>query len=270
MHRRNASSENLWDPQKVFQCPSDYKYAMVILNRPICLHQDQVLPLWRKARVTITVDGGTDRWMKYIGDQAQGVLSGTTKTYLPTFITGDMDSIAPSLLKKLQLIKANVIYTLDQSETDYTKALIQLKQYMMDHQEKLDGVYILTETSGRFDQIISNINTLYKSFKFLNGIPVIQIACDSLTWLLKPGRHKILVPDILLKNESWCALIPFGDSNNCVTTTGLKWNLDRTCLRFGGLISTSNTYDGTPEVTIDTDVFLVWAMGIESITGVTA
>ena len=51
------------------------------------------------------------------------------------------------------------------------------------------------------------------------------MASNSLTWLLRPGRHKIIIPEIILQNKSWCALIPFGESNSRVTTEGLKWNL---------------------------------------------
>ena len=40
-------------------------------------------------------------------------------------------------------------------------------------------------------------------------------------------------------------------------------------MQYGSLISTSNTYDGHPEVTITTDVHLLWSMGIEPITGMT-
>ena len=108
--------------------------------------------------------------------------------------------------------------------------------------------------------------------------------------------HKILIPDIILKSKSWCALIPFGNSNNCITTSGLKWNLskkshnnylydstihlsftiiinifaDKTCMKFGELLSTSNTYDDQPEVIVETDVPMIWTMGIEALTKINA
>ncbi|XP_032456322.1 thiamin pyrophosphokinase 1 [Nasonia vitripennis] len=153
-------------------------------------------------------------------------------------------------------------------ETDYTKSLIQLGQYTLKNNIKLNGIHVLAETSGRLDQIVSNINTLYKSHKLFNDVPVIQIAGESLTWLLKPGVHKIIIPEEIVKSKTWCALIPFGNANSCVSTTGLKWNLNKTCMKFGELVSTSNTYDGHPEVTVDTNVNLVWCMGIKPLTRV--
>lgn len=40
---------------------------------------------------------------------------------------------------------------------------------------------------------------------------------------------------------------------------------DRATLQFGGLISSSNTYDDCSEVTINTDSPVVWTMGIEAL-----
>lgn len=43
---------------------------------------------------------------------------------------------------------------------------------------------------------------------------------------------------------------------------------DNTTMQFGGLVSTSNTYDNlTSEVTINTDTMVIWTMGIEPFMG---
>ncbi|XP_011497358.1 PREDICTED: thiamin pyrophosphokinase 1 [Ceratosolen solmsi marchali] len=266
MQNLNLDSQTVWNPINVFKIEDTFKYAIVILNRPILLCNDQVLSLWEKAQVTVTVDGGTTRWIDYLGDRANKLLTGECKKYLPMLITGDMDSVVKEQLIKLEQMETNVIFTPDIMETDYTKSLIELRKYILHNKIELNGIYVFAETSGRLDQIISNINTLHKSDKLIDYIPIFQIASNSLTWLLKSGKHVINVPDILLKSKSWCALIPFEDTNSCVTTTGLKWNLNKTNMKFSKLISTSNTYDGHNEITVITNVTLVWIMGIEPLT----
>ena len=48
MQSENTLNETIWDPLHIFQCPADYKFAIVVLNQPILLHHDYVLPLWEK------------------------------------------------------------------------------------------------------------------------------------------------------------------------------------------------------------------------------
>lgn len=78
----------------------------------------------------VTVDGGTNHWIKYIGDFANSLLNGQSKQYLPTLVTGDMDSILPQYLEKLKCTEAKVVYTMDQNDTDFTKSIIELGQYL--------------------------------------------------------------------------------------------------------------------------------------------
>lgn len=52
--------------------------------------------------------------------------------------------------------------------------------------------------------------------------------------------------------------------NNFSNSICFSYALDNTTLQFGGLVSTSNTYDNlTSEVTINTDTIVLWTMGIE-------
>ncbi|KAG8572629.1 hypothetical protein GDO81_012112 [Engystomops pustulosus] len=115
---------------------------------------------------------------------------GQEDEYLPDFISGDFDSIQP-LVKEFYKIKVDVIV-------------------------------VLGGLGGRFDQIMASVETLYHSIK-ISSIPVIVIQEASLIYLLQPGKHKLHVATG--KEGKWCGLIPVGSPCNCVTTTGLKWNL---------------------------------------------
>ncbi|XP_018561599.1 thiamin pyrophosphokinase 1 [Anoplophora glabripennis] len=242
---------------------SQYKnsdYAVIILNTPINFNQHFILNLWNQAKVRITVDGGTKKWFQWLTSHEREF----KEALHPDLITGDMDSLPKDVLNYFEKRNSKIVVTPDQDETDFTKALRELKTHCNMENLQIDTVYALADTSGRFDQIMANINTLYKSRDILKNVKIYQVASSSLTWLLSKGQHSISIPATLRKNQEWCALIPVG-SPCVVSSTGLKWNLVNTKLEFGFLVSTSNTYDGSPEITVETDGPIVWSMGIETL-----
>ncbi|KRT84984.1 hypothetical protein AMK59_1804, partial [Oryctes borbonicus] len=215
-----------------------FNYAILILNRPINLPftKGTVVDLWQNAMVRITVDGGADRWLWWL--ERNNISNDIIKQ--PDLITGDMDSIKADTLETFRNLKdCAVVVTEDQSETDYTKALKELKKHSKLHGKQVDFVITITEDSGRFDQIIANINTLFKATSFLPNVDVYIITNEEISWLLWTGSHKIFVSSNVLQYSQWCSLIPFG-SSALVTTSGLKWNLSNSALAFGQMVSTSN------------------------------
>ncbi|XP_008544427.1 thiamin pyrophosphokinase 1 [Microplitis demolitor] len=265
MQNETKLNETLWDPTEIFTSSVDYKYAIIILNQPILFKKNIVLPLWKKAQFRITVDGGANQWLKYLGTLADEIFSKKCIEYAPDLITGDFDSILPDHINKLKNVGVEIITTMDQNHTDFTKSLMQLSTKCKHKDIQLKAVYVFVETAGRFDHIMGNINTLYRSKEIIDVETIIQVASNSLTWLLKPGYHIIKIPQVLRRTHSWVGLIPIGSVVKTISTTGLKYNLDKHTLAFGDLVSTSNTYDGSPEVTVTTDSHVIWTMGIESL-----
>ncbi len=202
------------------------------------------------AQIKVTVDGGTNRWIEWLQKHSLA-----DELEPPTYITGDLDSCR---LESIEFFSKSteVVKTLDQDHTDFTKCLKFLEK------TKLDFFVSICESSGRFDHILANINTLFKNHQKSPELsrPVYILSSDSLTWLLPPGKSTIHIPENLRKY--WCSLVPIG-SRSTVTTTGLKWNLNNQVMEFGGIVSTSNRYDGkSDEVTIIGDTPLLWSMGI--------
>lgn len=75
----------------------------------------------------VLVDGGINRWHKWINQNNLALNNGLLN---PDLVTGDMDSIDRRLLQKIQENDSiKVVYTLNQDETDFTKALREVKTF---------------------------------------------------------------------------------------------------------------------------------------------
>ncbi|KAL1517164.1 hypothetical protein ABEB36_000963 [Hypothenemus hampei] len=257
------NNHKIWTPcEDIFENFRSKNYVIVVLNCNINLNVDHrhLLNLWAHAKLRVTVDGGTRRWLNWLqAHQCEDSL-----VFAPDLITGDFDSLSSEVLEYFQKRNSKIVKTPSQEETDFTKALREIQKHCDEECIQVDAVFVLGDTSGRFDQIIANINSLYKALNFMKNTIIYQIANNSITFLLEPGSHTISIPKHLREHQEWCALLPLG-APCTATSTGLKWNLDKTLLSFGGMVSSSNTYNGDPFVTIDSEGFITWSMGIESI-----
>jgi len=171
--------------------------------------------------VRCAVDGGSNHWRDFVVSQAMSKKSNGATTPLEPLdvITGDFDSITEDTVDFFKTTPK--VHTPDQDATDFTKAIAVLQPVMA--QRKIRDVVVFHDTSGRLDQVMANLNTLYKSQK--DNCNVFLLSGDSVTWLLRPGKHTIQVPVDLVTSQRWCSLMPLGSPAHNVTTTGLKWNL---------------------------------------------
>uniref|UniRef100_A0A1I8NHF1 Thiamine pyrophosphokinase n=1 Tax=Musca domestica TaxID=7370 RepID=A0A1I8NHF1_MUSDO len=245
-----------WDPTAILSEPylaAGQGHGCLVLNRNIKSPSHVVKALWQNASVRCCVDGGTNKWLNFIRNELQNDCS----IKLPDLITGDFDSISQETEEYFSSRGVKRIHTPDQNNTDFTKAVDVLKPII--REKKLRDIIVLHDTSGRFDQIMSNINTLFtRNDDFCN---IYLLGSCSLTWLLRPGKHSIVIPPHLVEEQRWCSLLPIGHEATNVTTKGLKWNLKNSPSYFGGLVSTSNTYAST-HIEIETNSTLVWSMGV--------
>ncbi|KAL5285539.1 TPK1 family protein [Megaselia abdita] len=248
-----------WDPESLINVElnkSEENFAIVVLNRRILLPVDVTKSLWQQASLRCLVDGGANRWHTFL---QQNCSEGELKW--PDFLTGDFDSLQEETMTYFQENSSSdvtkIVNTPDQNETDFTKSLRVLKSSL----ERLNvkNIIVLQEFSGRLDQIMGNINTLYKCGDILDNHRLFLLSSCSMTWLLKPGQHSIQIPKELCDQNRWCSLLPIGDKS-VVTSDGLKWNLHNDILGFGGMVSSSNSYS-KEIVTITTDNHIVWSMG---------
>ncbi|XP_016951342.1 thiamin pyrophosphokinase 1 [Drosophila biarmipes] len=234
----------------------DHGHVCVVLNRQIQVPAHVVKLLWRNAAVRCAVDGGSNHWRDFVVGQAMSKKSNGASTPLEPLdvITGDFDSITEDTVDFFKTTPK--VHTPDQDATDFTKAIAVLQPVMA--QRKIRDVVVFHDNSGRLDHVMANLNTLYKSQK--DNCNVFLLSGDSVTWLLRPGKHTIQVPVDLVTSQRWCSLMPVGSPAYNVTTTGLKWNLYHAQMEFGGMVSTSNTY-ATEFVQVETDANLIWSMG---------
>ncbi|XP_068631189.1 thiamine pyrophosphokinase 1 isoform X2 [Battus philenor] len=257
-----------WDITHLMGCNSKnfVKYAVIVLNRPVLQKSNFIKKFWNNACVKMTVDGGTNRWESFLERLPEDEQKSIQQ---PDLVTGDFDSITEEILQKYKKKGCKVVHTPEQDHTDFTKALMELNKHSREHEIEIDHVVAVAQASGRIDQILGNIQTLYlaKEKQLLSSKTNVYILSDdAVSWLLFPGDHIIFIPEETRKyKRSWCSLVPMGEVCKSVTTSGLKWNLDNSTLKFGELVSTSNAFDGSEKVTVRCSHTILWLMNMPGV-----
>ncbi|KAK7073271.1 cAMP-dependent protein kinase subunit [Halocaridina rubra] len=174
-----------WEAESYYQALEDIPFAIIVLNEALdTVNLNCFISLWQRALVRVCVDGACNYYHKLSvnnkqipvavnggkaleSDFAQLSLS-TEDLLLPSFISGDFDSIMPDLLSHYSKLGVDIIPTPDQDETDFTKALRELGKYITQRNIIVKHVVVIAAVnSDRFDHIIANLSTLYKITRFL-------------------------------------------------------------------------------------------------------
>ncbi|XP_066299797.1 thiamin pyrophosphokinase 1-like [Branchiostoma lanceolatum] len=228
------------------------KIALIVLNQPQSL--GVLAALWSKAVLKAVTDGGVNR--------LYNITKPNTESWIPDLITGDFDSASPENLQFYKDKGSEVVCTPDQDYTDFSKCLQLVVQKIQEQNLQVDYVVCVGAFGGRLDQVMANINTLYEA-RSLTTTPVILLDDVSMACLLDPGKTVLHVGTG--GEGEWCGLVPVGGTCQHVTTTGLKWNLNDQPMKFGDLISTSNTFDQSASglVWVETSDPLLWTMGVK-------
>ncbi|EFQ33748.1 thiamine pyrophosphokinase [Colletotrichum graminicola] len=257
-----------WHPvallrDKTPEYPGPADFALIVLNQPV--KQTSVFDsLWTNALTRVAADGGANR-LHDMSETAEA-RSHPPLTNLDVII-GDLDSLRPSVRDYYTKLEkpAEVIHDPDQYSTDFGKAVSWIRS---NHGPNTD-IVALGGLGGRVDQGLSQVHHLYL---FQPGPDYAQgklylVSGQSLTFLLKPGRHSIRVreggDDVFGKHVG---ILPIGGTSH-ITTKGLEWDVENWETKFGGHVSTSNHVLPETEVveieTTSTVLFTIALAGIE-------
>jgi thiamine pyrophosphokinase len=227
------------------------RYALIAVNQPC----DAFFPaLWHHATVRVCCDGGANQVYDTLEEKVRS-------TELPSVIVGDLDSLRDDVRNYYTKLGVPVIKDDNQDNTDLDKALLWLHKHVTSEKKtELDTVLVYPVFGGRFDQQMNSLNALAENIEHGRFRRLVLLSKGNSIELLGPGRHIIHCHAILeAAKDAYCGLIPLMGPVRTVTSTGLKWNLDASPMRLGGLISTSNRItNGT--VTVNTSEPIIWTI----------
>ena len=205
--------------------------AVVFVNGDIADYA--AVPRWlRKDDYLIAADGGA-RHMEILG------LS-------PAVIVGDLDSIDPALLSRLQKEGADVEqHPAAKDATDLELAIARAVR------DGATEILLLGAFGGRLDQTIANLLTMaHNSWT----VPLIIAEGDQLARVLR-GRQSVTLSG---PTGGYVSAVALSEEVSGVTYRGLEYPLENATLRLGSTRGVSNTLASSPaQISIESGILLV-------------
>ncbi|KAH8846374.1 hypothetical protein MCOR27_011524 [Pyricularia oryzae] len=247
-----------WHPRRVFErqqhdeSPSCQTFSVVVLNQPIS-NLPVLRNLWAKSSFRVAADGGANQLLEASRDLANNL----------DVIIGDLDSFTASSAEFYSSLPSppQVIKITEQESTDFSKAVTHIRS----RTDKPSDIVAIGGLGGRVDQGLSQMHHLciFQEDPSYGQGRVYLVSEESLTFLLKPGKHNILVPDWAGLFGKHVGIIPI-KGPAIISTKGLEWNVKEWRTEFGGRISTSNhLLPETEVVEVETDKDVIFTIALK-------
>ncbi|KAJ4390820.1 thiamine pyrophosphokinase [Gnomoniopsis smithogilvyi] len=248
-----------WYPARILQTGAadedltDPRFALIILNQPL-RDVPTLKTLWKKASLKVAADGGANRLLQTCQNEQDG---GHTFNDLDVII-GDLDSLTATTREYFTTRSqtTQIVHDSDQYSTDFGKAVNHIHSSTASRGKGPMDIVAMGGLGGRVDQGLSQLHHLYlfqTSPTYAHG-RMFLVSGESLTFLLKTGRHRIHVREKdaagkVLRDvfDKYVGIIPIKEPS-VISTKGLEWDVEDWKTELGGMLSTSNHV--LPETTV--------------------
>lgn len=255
------------------------RYNLILLNSKT-VSKHLLEKIWHSCDLKVCADGGGNRLFDTMHEE--------TLEYIPNIIVGDLDSLRPEVADFYSEAGCPLLRDEDEDLNDLDKCLQWIdNQTQMEerndndiegasdeeslspssHGRPKESIVILGAQGGRFDQEMASLHALFRWKKTFDRVVLMNEECS--TCLLEAGFQHRIKPVEGVEGPT-CGLIPLNGKVDCVTSSGLQWDLTGESLEMGVRISSSNSIrmdggvggeanvgDG-PTVIVESSGDLVW------------
>lgn len=191
-------------------------------------------------------------------------------------IIGDLDSLTPTTREffTTRPTPTQIIHDSDQNSTDFGKAVNHIRSSIAANPQDAVDIVAMGGLGGRVDQGLSQLHHLYlfqTDPSYAEG-RMFLVSGESLTFLLKVGRHRIHVREQnatgkVLEDvfDKYVGIVPIKEPS-IISTKGLEWDVADWKTEFGGMVSTSNhVLPETEVVEVETTKDILFTIALKSL-----